>query len=97
MAYKATTTFSFDGKVYNTGDTITVSDQTAIDVLLKRKHIVEGKGKDPEPEPGERLSDSLEKDRKDAVLVKEKKTVVEPAKVEKAATGKTIKKTAKKK
>jgi hypothetical protein len=49
--YKAAMTFSFDGKVYNEGDAVNVTDETAIDKLLERGHIAKGKGKVQEPAP----------------------------------------------
>lgn len=56
---KATTTFSFDGKVYNEGDAVNITDETALDVLKRRGHIAEGKGKEaPKPE-GESLMEKV--------------------------------------
>lgn len=83
MSYKAKTTFSFDGKVYNEGDAVNVTDETALDVLLRRGHITEGKGKEaPKPE-GESLMEKV-KER----IAPEKVQQAPTAKVERTTTGK---------
>ena len=45
--YKATAEFSFGGTNFYKGDAVNVDEETA-KVLIRRKQIAEGKGKDPE-------------------------------------------------
>ena len=53
--YKATTEFSFDGRVYAKGDAIKVTDETALETLKSRKQITEGEGAEPAPPEGESM------------------------------------------
>jgi hypothetical protein len=98
VSYKAKSTFSFDGKVYNEGDAVNVTDEVALDVLKRRGHIVEGKGKEAAKPEGELMSETVEKRRFQNDMPEKKEVVVqEKANRVGAAGQKVAKKAAKKK
>lgn len=84
--YKATANFSFEGKPYNEGESVNVTDEVAIEKLLERGQIAKGKGVEPEAEKVN------EAEKEQIALSTEKVQQAPAAKEVKTANGKSTSK-----